>query len=283
MTALGIELEVLIPLSQTFFGKLQAKFSKSKFPLVFQALTQNFLSFDTDNLRAIRLECQSKFEVKALFEDLQSSSFFKPSGQFSADLVQVEKLLNWKESWENLIEIQEMADWKRLSFWEFEESLDKIQSCAEGLSSNLISYRLWLSEAQYVEVMEKGLEQAFAENPLNWPSVFVQLKGFDQFLEGWEFRDLGEQLVRDFSGVELLEVVSAFWNGWRLAWIGEIERRHPILSEMGSLRLGYELEELKNAILEKRKNAHYLALLRLLEQVAEHLDYNRLGNRLTYR
>lgn len=283
LTGLSKELEALIPLSQSFFGKLQARFSKSKFPLVFQALAQNQLTFETQHLLAIQLECESKLQIQAQSAELPKSAFFSASGQFSDDLIQVEKLLAWKESWKAVPEIQELLDWKKLSFSEFGAALDQIQTWSEGLSSQLVSYRLWLSEAQFLELMEKSVEQVFPENPINWPSVFAELKGFDQFLESWKFRELGQQLARDFSALELKEVVSAFWNGWRLAWIGEIERQYPVLSEMGSLRLHHEMEELKNGLLEKRKNARHLALLRLREQVAEHLDYNRLGNRLTYR
>lgn len=283
LESLSKELEALIPLSQSFFGKLQAKFSKAKFPLTFQALSQNGVTFTTQILLDIHLECRSKFQILAQQEALPISSFFESSDQFSTDLIQIEKLLTWKECWDNLSGIHDLTDWKKLSYSEFGAAFDQIQSWSEDLSSHLVSSRLWLNEAQFLELIEKGLEAVFPENPLRWPSVFTELKGFDQFLEGWKFRDLGELLVEDFSELNLDQLIEAFWNGWRLAWIGEIERQHPILPELGSLRLSHEMVELKNAILEKRKNARHLALLRLREQVAEHLEYNRLGNRLTYR
>lgn len=283
LNGLSNELEGLIPLSRNFFGRLQAKLSKSKFPLVFQALSQNDLSFNIQNLLNIQLEYRSKFNVLARLDDLPVSSFFKKSEQFSEDLIQADKLLILKESWETLAVIHDLSDWKKLSYSEFVETLDQIQVWTEGLSSDLVSYRLWLSEAQFLDLMEKGLEAVFPENPLNWPSVFAELKGFDQFLDSWKFRELGERLFEAFSSSHLDQIIEAFWKGWQLAWIGEIERQHPVLSEMGSLRLSHEMDELKNALLEKRKNARHLALLRLREQVAEHLEYNRLGNRMTYR
>lgn len=283
LEGLSKELETLIPLSQSFFGKLQAKFSKSKSSLAFHALSQNGLAFTTQNLLDLQLECRSKLQLQSELEGLPASSYIKVSREFTDELIQVDKLLTWKANWEAVPEIQELVDWKKLSFLEFGAALNQIQKWFEGFSFDLPSYRLWLNEAQFLELIEKGLEAVFPENPLRWPSVFTELKGFDQFLESWKFQELGQQLARDFSGLGLKEVVSAFWNGWRLAWIGEIERQHPVLSEMGSLRLHYEMEELKNALLEKRKNARHITLLRLREQVAEHLDYNRLGNRMTYR
>ncbi|MBC6367376.1 AAA domain-containing protein [Algoriphagus sp. AK58] len=283
LLGLSKELDALIPLSQSFFGKLQAKFSKTKFPLTFQALSQNGVAFNTQNLLDFQLECQSKLRLQAELEGLPASSFINISGQFAEDLIEVDQLLTWKAHWEAVPEIQELLDWKKLSYSEFGAAMDQIRIWSEDLSSHLVAYRLWLSEAQFLDLMEKGLEAVFPENPLNWPSVFGELKGFDQFLEEWKFRELGERLVEDFFELNLDQLIEAFWNGWRLAWIGEIERQHPVMCEMGSLRLRHEMDELKNAILEKRKNARYLALLRLREQVAEHLEYNRLGNRLTYR
>ncbi len=86
-----------------------------------------------------------------------------------------------------------------------------------------------------------------------------------------------------FPDQKVEENLSAFRNGWNLAWVGELERRNPVLPEVGSLKLSEEMTELKTAILEKRKIARHVALLRLREQVCVPLEFNRLGNRLTYR
>lgn len=283
LTGLRMELETLIPLSQSFFGKLQIKFSKSKFPLVFQLLKQNEIVFNTENLLTIKQECESKIQVQEAFKGLPKTSFFESRADFYADLIEVEKLLAWNNSWEAVSEIHELLDWEELSFTEFRAAIDQILNWSESLIPELASYRLWVSDSQFLEIMDKGLEQVFPENPLNWPSVFAELKGFDQFLEDWQFRSLGMDLLKEFLDFSLNELIAVFWNSWRLAWIGEIERRYPVLSEIGSLRLSHEMDELKTAILEKRKNARHLALLRLREQLAENLEYNRLGNRLTYR
>lgn len=281
--ALNEELKVLVPLSQHFFGKLQARFSKAKYPLAFRTLSQNKLSFETQQLLDIQAECQSKIQVEAQYGDLPSSGFFKSCGQYSVDLVRLEQLLTWKKSWDAIPEIKDVAEWKRLSFLEFRTLLDQVMTWSQDLASNRGTCRLWLKEGQFLELMENGLEGVFPEKRLTWPSVFAELKGFDQFLEGWKFRELGERLSEAFADSDFDEVLGAFWNGWRLAWIGEIERQYPVLSEMGSLRLSHDIELLKSSILEKRKNAAHLALLRLREQAAEHLEYNRLGNRITYR
>src|SRR5690606_16211651 len=61
------------------------------------------------------------------------------------------------------------------------------------------------------------------------------------------------------------------------------EAKNPVLTEAGSLTMQHELDELKTAILEKRKIAKHIALLKLREEITGGLEFNRLGNRLTYR
>ncbi|WP_297336936.1 AAA domain-containing protein [Algoriphagus sp.] len=277
------ELAKLIPLSQTFFGKLQAKFSSSKFPLTFRVLSQNQLAFETKNLLELQQECQERLQIQELEKDLPPSFLFQSTGQVTDELRVVHRLFALKKNWDEVAEIQQVTDWKNLAFSEFQSSLAAIQTYAEQLGGKVLSYRLWLTEAQFLDLMEKGLDRVFPDNPSNWPAVFSELQGFDQFLERWAFKELGKKLSEGFPDAAEDEVKSIFWKAWRLAWIGEIERRYPLLTELGSLRLTHEMEELRKAILEKRKNARHLALLRLREQVSEQLEFNRLGNRLTYR
>ena len=158
LTGLRKELDTLIPLSQSFFGKLQAKFSKPKFPLVFQALGQNQIIFNTENLLIIKQECESKIQIQEEFRDLPKTPFFESRADFSTDLIEVEKLLAWKMSWGTVPKIQALLDWEKLSFSEFRAALDQIQNWSESLIPKLASYRLWVSDLQFLELMEKGLE-----------------------------------------------------------------------------------------------------------------------------
>ncbi|WP_111670310.1 AAA domain-containing protein [Algoriphagus litoralis] len=283
LESLSKELEVLIPLSQRFLGKLQAKFSKSKFPLVFQTLANNNLAFEGKNLLKIKLECESKLQLNAQSERYPISTFIKSTGIFTEDLVLVDRLMAWKESWDGLQEIHQLRNWQSLSFPEFRSALKELKDWMDGISLDLVSSRIWLVEEQFLQLIQNGLQAVFPINSLNWPSIFTELKGFDQFLDSWRFRELGQQVAHTYPESDFEEVQSAFWNGWRLTWIAEIERQYPVLSEMGSLTLEQEMDELKWAILEKRRIARHAALLRLREQICLPMEFNRLGNRLTYR
>ena len=182
------ELKVLIPLSQRFLGKLQAKFSKSKFPLVFQALAKNKLTFEVKNLLKIKLECESKLQLKSQSDQFPISTFIKPAGIFVDDLVLVDRLMIWKESWEGLPKIHTLRDWQSLSYSEFGSALEELKNWMDWVSLDLVSSRIWLVEEQFLQISQNGLHTVFPENPLNWPTIFIELKGFDQFLDSWRFR-----------------------------------------------------------------------------------------------
>ncbi|MHA7129028.1 AAA domain-containing protein [Algoriphagus namhaensis] len=280
---LAAELKVLLPLSRGFLGKWRAWITRSTYSHAFQVLKDNDLEFSSGNLERILSECQAQIQLQAEFERLPTSRFFVATGDYAEDLMQIQRLLSWNQNWQSLPDLHGLLNWKNLSFSEFSEILQQLGDWMQRLSGQLPSANSWLTEAQFVALVSEGLEQVFPVNPLNWPSTFADLKGFDQFLEAWQFEDMGKQLVQEFADFNLDQLRSVFWNGWRLAWIGELERRNPLLSTLGTLALANEMKQLKAAVLAKRQDARHLALLRLGEQVSENLEHNRLGNRMTYR
>ncbi|MCS5489841.1 AAA domain-containing protein [Algoriphagus limi] len=283
LEALQKELFQALPQSQSFWGKLKIHFSKNDFPLLSQILNQEGMKFQTGVLEEIQQECQSRIEIQKLILDLPESTFFKPSGDFSKDLQQIDKLLNWNHSWNALEAIQNWANWSSMDFSEFSENFNSFQNLDQNIHSQIFSWKNWLSLEHVQEIISKGLKSAFPENPLNWPKVFSELKAFDHFLENWQFKELGFQLSNDFSESSFENKLQVFWNSWRLAWIGFLEAKYPDLAQLGSLTLVQEMQELKDSLIKKRQNSQHLALLKVREQVCEHLEYNRLGNRITYR
>ncbi|NVK48641.1 MAG: DUF2075 domain-containing protein, partial [Cyclobacteriaceae bacterium] len=277
------ELSKALPLSQSLLGRLKIHFSKGQFPLLVEILRRESKGFQTLILEKIQAECRSKLEVQKLFQKLPESKYFQFSGDWSKDLERLDALLNWTETWENVEVIHKWAEWSGMPFLELSANLSSLQKLNQDIQLEIVSWKNWLVLEQVQQLVSKGLISVFSENPLNWPNVFSELKAFDQFLENWNFKELGTQLSIDFSEESLEGRIQIFWNSWRLAWIGLLEEKYPNLAQMGSLTLVQEMRELKDSLLEKRKNSQHLALLKVREQVCEHLEYNRLGNRLTYR
>ncbi|OOG78119.1 AAA domain-containing protein [Algoriphagus sp. A40] len=283
------ELAELKAQSQTFFGKITARWSQSKYPLSFQALASNGLKFGLDSLTKLEQEVNTELRLRKEFQELPAIAGLS-KGVFSHEtlsgqLDQVQRILDWLGSWEASSELQDLLDWSSLDFNGFDSQLSEIQGWMEALGKSLPGWKLWLSPVQIQELLGKGLLELDLENELILNSKLAELVAFDRFLRDWGMDNLwlAMELEAHFPTFSLESKVSAFRNGWYLAWIGELERRHPVLAEMGGVKLSQEMEQLKTSILEKRKISRHMALLRLREQVSSNLAVNRLGNRTTYR
>ncbi len=283
------ELEALIPKANSLFGRISARWNRGKFPLVFGFLAQNELKLDLESLD--RLEREVKV-LRRLFEEFDSLSekLNLPAAPVSSDSLRLmfdesSSALKWVADWKGFFLIHDLADWARMGPDTFRGRLLEVGNWLEDFEKASPGWKVWLDPSQVIELLKRGLSELSLDSELDLNQAFVELSAFDKFLSEWgeESRSVAMALQSQFGESGLEEKVSAFHNGWCLAWIGELERRNPVLAEAGSLKLVAEMSELKDAILEKRKIAKHIGLLRLREQVSFPLEYNRLGNRLTYR
>ena len=289
LEGLSAELETLLPKSRTFFGKMLSLWNKKNYPLCFKCLADNELKFDFDSLVKLEQEARTRIRLIADFGSLPIVQGFSVE-KFSVDSIayhldQVDRMMEWLKQWEICPEIQALADWEKMDVKVFEGLLDEVTHWVEAFEGNALSWRLWLSQRQLVEVVNLGLAHLSLDRELVLNQTFSSLVAFDRFLEEWgpEPLKLAGEIENQFPGLDIESKISAFRNGWHLAWIGELERRSPVLADVGSRKMDHEMNELKLAILEKRKISRHMALLRLREGVSSPLEVNRLGNRITYR
>lgn len=289
LESLTSELQLLLPKSNSLFGRLSSRWSKSKFPLSFQSLAENGLKFNFESLSRIEREAQTRIRLQTEYTELPSVQGFSwklfSLEMLTTQLHQIHQILSLAKAWNELVEIHKLTNWSILDFNSFRDQLEKISNWSTEFERSAQSWKHWLSYSQIIEIIKNGLSPLSLNNELTLNQTFADLTAFDRFLDEWEIerRELGLKIDGQFPDQKIEDKLSAFRNGWNLAWIGEFERRNPILAEAGSLKLSEEMEELITAILEKRKIARHVALLRLREQLCVPLEFNRLGNRSTYR
>ncbi|WPR73710.1 AAA domain-containing protein [Algoriphagus sp. NG3] len=284
LSNLETELDLLKSKASSWLGKIQANLSKSKFPLTFEILSKSDLKFDSGSIYRIQTEVEVLQGLNEGFAGLSQVERLDIS-ELSTEAVtrQLDSLnpvLDWVFRWKKLEAIHALTDWNLI---DFRHQLSDINELSKSFSSQKINWKAYLSDAQILEVLQNG----FAVDKLDFQinQTFSELIAFDRFLSRLDPVSVSvfKKLETDFSALSLDEQVSAFWNSWYLAWIAHLESKNPVLAEAGSLKLHHELSDLKTAILEKRKISRHMVLLRLREQVVSELDFNRLGNRLTYR
>jgi hypothetical protein len=90
--------------------------------------------------------------------------------------------------------------------------------------------------------------------------------------------------ILDLDGVNTArEVEEVFQNSVRIAWIEHLEMKYPILRSVSSRTFHKKVAELQQLVEEKQKISNDMVLLKVREHMYEHVEYNRLNNRVTYR
>ncbi|SHO60872.1 AAA domain-containing protein [Algoriphagus zhangzhouensis] len=280
---LEVELKELIPQSQSWFGKLKAKLNRPKFPLVFQVLQENQLPFHSENLLSVLNEVGEKIKINNRKEELSKITFFDFSEFPKQDIQRVQKLNTWFESWSFISSYDLINNLLKSDNQDFKENLESLLALLEVFRSQCVRWRNWLSNNQILDLLESGLKEVISEPEINWQTIFSELKSFDQLMDNWSQRGLAKELWTQGEGLGFGDQIDLFWNGWYLNWISELERRNPLLAEAGSLKMVQEMSLISTSILEKRKLSHHISLLRIKERFIQDLEYNRLGNRVTFR
>lgn len=150
-----------------------------------------------------------------------------------------------------------------------------LQEIAQGLSylkpyftdSRKILDGAFLEEVQAVPSEDIEAFGRLEELKKQYPLVFTEvLEHLAAQPEVWE--KLDEEKLR---------------NSFYFFWIARIEKLHPQLKLFSSSELLHMNEDLEKAYEERRSISRQLPLLRLREQALDSIEYNRLGNRTTYR
>jgi hypothetical protein len=283
LQSLEEELKELIPQSQSWFGKLKAKLNRHKFPLVFQNLQENKLLFQSDILVSVLNEVWEKIRINNRKEELSKITFFDFSELPDKDFQRIQIFNTWLESWNLILSHDLVNDLLKSVDQDFKEKLKSLLALLEVYRSQCVRWRNWLSNDQILVLLESGLKKVVSEPEINWQTIFSELQSFDQLLDNWPHRGLAKELWTQGARLGVAKQIDFFWNGWYLNWISELERRNPVLAEAGSLKMVQEMSLISSSILEKRKLSHHISLLRIKERFILDLEYNRLGNRVSFR
>jgi hypothetical protein len=265
-------------------GRILISWQKNKYLVFADWLDKNSLKFNSENLILGLRELEVLGEIHSQMNALPKFPGLELSlSTIESDLLEIERALFWIDQWKNEALISSVLDWKDadVNSEDLVGFLGLLGDSVEEFEQKLISWKIYFSNVQ----IEKLLFDDLKVDDGNLYQTFSELKVFDQFLAKWEGmrKQLADKILADFSDRNTEDQIRIFENSWFACWISELEKRNPILAEAGGLKLEQEIEELKSSILEKRSIAKDVALLRLREQMSSNLEFNRLGNRLTYR
>ncbi|QHL88982.1 DUF4011 domain-containing protein [Nibribacter ruber] len=160
----------------------------------------------------------------------------------------------------------------------FSESLPKLKLLEERQNE----WEKWLTEGQIEQLAVDPsavtrLSQSLAENFDRLVAYDALLASFSPELKAW----LAQLRQAVPEGIEAQ--LQAMENSIYLAWIQHIEAKYPVLTMVSTGELERLEAELQEAIQRKAELSRQIILLNLREQTFKNMEYNRLGNPVTYR
>lgn len=179
---------------------------------------------------------------------------------------------------------------KKLSHQEFLQIIATLQGTITKVEQAYVSHLTYFQE-EHLHVLfaqDNFVYQALQE----LDSAFESIAEYDKAKESlsyyenmalqsmlrymWENEDAANSL-------QAAEVLELFNNSLRRAWIEHIENRFPVLRVVSTATIELLEQELNVAMREKRNLSKELLLLKLREALYRDEEFNRLGNRTTFR
>ncbi|MEJ8758092.1 AAA domain-containing protein [Pontibacter sp. H259] len=160
--------------------------------------------------------------------------------------------------------------------------LQSLKQTIIDLLANHTYWLTWLTETQVNRLLtDPNYKPALLQDLSN---NFEQLAAHDALAASFTDAEravagqlTSQHVVSEAEGEEL------FLNSLYLAWLHEIENQHPELRMASSGELENLEQELQHLLAEKQRLSQEIVLSKLREQTYAGMEFNRLGNAVTYR
>ncbi|TVP47713.1 MAG: DUF4011 domain-containing protein [Mongoliibacter sp.] len=274
-----------------WLAKINWPWKKNRFERVFELLKANQLDKDDKGISVLIVKLENRLNLihqltilsGKTWLNLPKSPFnfaeFNHFGRLHLEAVRAKlQLDDWGMMGEFILEvIKEKAHDKT--------GLKEIWGKISLLESNLSRWQLYLSKIQIQHLFVQHLGEDIESTIQALPLVFDELVAFDSLRRDLDIFDKGlmEKLLDQFTDSTIEEVSAFFLSGLKHAWIDHIEKKYPVLREICTPKALKLQQEYMEAVTEKWKLSKHIAELRLREKTFQKLEYNRLGNLLTYR
>ncbi|MBC5773972.1 AAA family ATPase [Pontibacter sp. KCTC 32443] len=162
------------------------------------------------------------------------------------------------------------------------QHLQTLTQATTELQANYSHWLHWLTEAQVKQLLtnkncKTALLKDLSEN-------FEQLVAHDLLIASFTDAEIEvtQQLLSQ-SITSAAEGEQFFLNSLYLAWLHELENQYPELRMASSGVLENLEQELQQSLSEKQRLSQEIVLSKLREQTYADMEFNRLGNVVTYR
>ncbi|MFC0261837.1 AAA domain-containing protein [Fontibacter flavus] len=292
------EVEEYLSLALSFKGRskglwdqLTWALKKKKFDRIFQLLEKNGLPADDYGNEVLITRLENRLNLNHQYTLLSGKEWlhlpdkfftFSEFNHFSTvhlDAIKGKLLLH---DWEILGDFlrSQINDAKDLL-----EVIDFFEQKLERFELLFPKWNLYLSKIQIQHLFIQSVGEDIDSISTGIPFVFDELVAFDRLrsLLSLEDKALMEKLLEKYSESPFEEIQAKLLAGLKLSWIEHIEAKYPVLKEISTPKALSLQQELMEAVVEKWELSKYISELRVREHTYKNLEFNRLGNLLTYR
>ncbi|WP_373496587.1 AAA domain-containing protein [Aquiflexum sp.] len=167
----------------------------------------------------------------------------------------------------------------------FLKRLNNVLIHLQVLEKKMPYWSLYLSKIQIQHLISQSSEDGIITIQEQVPQIFDGMVHFDRLRKRLKSQDISvmDKLLTTYPDRSFEELKALFLSGLKMSWIGHIETKYPILTDVVSNKTLKMQEELLDAVVEKWKLSKYIADIRVREFTYKNLEFNRLNNLLTYR
>lgn len=266
---------------------LRWKFSNKK-NILERALTANKLDDDKQGLTILESRLDNRLNLEHHLTAIRKKEWLSDVPQdYDYDRLKTwfethKRAMRAKRIFRSLTELKNSIDPHQYSQQEF---LDVFRKLLDMLMQTVDWKREWLCYLTLPQIRQLVIDTSLQSRYIEMlRRDFDILCEFDRLIESLKPYEKDIILrLNEAVGWNYPLMEDLFQNSIRLAWIDHIEAKYPVLRSVTSGKMDELQSDLQQRIAEKQKLSVDILLMRARERVYEHVTYNRLNNRVTYR
>ncbi|WP_192823494.1 AAA domain-containing protein [Rufibacter sp. LB8] len=271
-----------------FLSKIGWSFSSDKKKLSAFAEGKNLTNPDTA-VEHLRTALKQQETLQQHWQKLQT---LEPTLEVPADVYSTaaaQELAHLQQAWELRKTVQKLLAYDllpdellQLAPERFQRIISEGLPKLQDLQEQIHGWQQWLTPSQ-IEIVATNPE-ATQELAQSLNEHFDRMVAFDELVRSFspELKSWLENIRQAVpAGVE--QQLKTIENSVLLAWLQQIEGQNPVLTIVSTGELERLETELQEKIKQKAELSRQIILLNLREQTYQNMEFNRLGNPVTYR
>ncbi|SFC74963.1 AAA domain-containing protein [Flexibacter flexilis DSM 6793] len=201
----------------------------------------------------------------------------------------LQKVSRWAELWRKTMPDKNRIAITKLTWSQWCKALTELIQKTAFWQNKISQWHTYLAFIQ-IEILLQCPENEFSTWKAYYQQHFDNLVAFDKLCT--ELSTTEKQVIHDLEAYlhknatsypHFLHTWSVLDNAWRLAWLADLEKQFPELKFPSELAFVNTVEQLQTSVARKQTLSAHLLELRAKERTYRLLQYNRLGNMVSYR